>query len=162
MGERMLNRGSFAQRGASALGFDLGSERVLKLFVLTDRQAAPLADLGRGTLRSLWTPIAGAGGERGVFAWDHRYGLATRTRDLSVSEVAGAVVLGKACPALRPGTGNDGDALLGPWRQAWTGHVSQIDIKLQQPWRLLQRLGQQFHRFMLWLVRWADDHLASH
>src|SRR5215468_5254861 len=98
MGDRMLNRGSFAQRGASALGFDLGSELVLKLFVLTDRQATPLADLSRGTLRSLWTPIAGAGGELGVFTWDHRYGLATRTCDLSVYEVESEVVLCKACP----------------------------------------------------------------
>jgi hypothetical protein len=65
----MLNRGAFAQRGASALGFDLGAELVLQLFVLTDRQAAPLADLGCSTLRSLSTPIADAGGELGVFAW---------------------------------------------------------------------------------------------
>src|SRR5215467_11146284 len=160
MGDRMLHRSSFAQRGTSALSFDLGSELVLKLFVLTDRQAAPLADPGCGTLRSLWTPIAGAGGELGVFAWGHWHGLATRTRDLSVDEVEGEVVFRKACPALRPGTGNDVDALLGPLRQAWTGHVPQVDIKLQQPWRLLQRLDQQFHRCMLWLVRWADHDLA--
>src|SRR5215510_2087199 len=162
MGDRMLHRGAFAQRGASALGFDLGAELVLKLFVLTDRQAAALADLGCGTLRSLSTPSAGAGGELGVFAWDHRDGLAPRTRDLSVSEVEGEGVLCQACPALRPGTGNAGDALLGPLRHAWTGHVSQVDIELQQPWRLLQRLDQQLHRFMLWLVRWADHNLTGH
>src|SRR5499433_1020925 len=162
MGDRILHRSSFAQRGTSALSFDLGSELVLKLFVLTDRQAAPLADPGCGTLRSLWTPIAGAGGELGVFAWGHWHGLAIRTRDLSVDEVEGEVVFRKACPALRPGTGNDVDALLGPLRHAWTGHVPQVDIKLQQPWRLLQRLDQQLHRCMLWLVRWADHDLVSY
>jgi hypothetical protein len=30
-------------------------------------------------------------------------------------------------------------------RHAWTGHVPQVDIKLQQPWRLLQR-GIRFRR----------------
>src|SRR5262249_62417445 len=69
MGDRMLYRCSFAQRGASALGFDLGSELVLERFVLTDRQASPLAEPGCGTLRSLWTPIAGAGGEMGGCGW---------------------------------------------------------------------------------------------
>src|SRR6516162_10044346 len=68
MGDRMLNRGAFAQRGAAALGFDLGAELVLERFVLTDRQASPLADPGGGALRSLGTPSAGAGGKLGVFA----------------------------------------------------------------------------------------------
>ena len=53
MGDRMLNRGSFAQRGTSALGFDLGAELVLERFVLTYMQASPLADPGCGALRSL-------------------------------------------------------------------------------------------------------------
>ena len=85
----MLHRCSFAQRGASALGFDLGAELVLELFVLTDMQASPLADPGCGALRSLWTPITGAGGKLGVFAWDHRHGLATRTGDLSRAQSPG-------------------------------------------------------------------------
>src|SRR6266571_5654131 len=142
MGDRMLNRCSFAQRGASALGFDLGSELVLERFVLTDMQASPLTEPGCGALRSLWTPITGAGGKLGVFAWDHRHGLAPRTRDMPVYEVEGEVVLCKACPALRPRAGYDVDALLGPLRHAWTGHVPEVDIQLQQPWRLLQRLDQ--------------------
>src|SRR5215470_10288403 len=118
MGDRMLKRGAFAQRGASALGFDLGSELVLERFVLTDRQASPLAALGRGTLHSLWTPIAGAGGELGGFAWDHRHGLATRTRDMPVDEIEGEVVLRKARAALRPGASYNVDALRGPLRYA--------------------------------------------
>src|SRR5260370_29764313 len=117
MGDRMLNRSSFAQRGASALGFDLGSELVLELFVRTNRQASPLAELGCGTLRSLWTPITGAGGELGGFAWDHRHGLAPRTRDMPVYEVEGKGVFRKAGPALRPGAGKNGGARLGPLRR---------------------------------------------
>ena len=162
MGNRMLNHGSFAQRGASALGFDLGAELVLERFVLTDMQASPVTDLGCGALRSLWTPITGTGGKLGVFARDHRYGLAPRTGDWPVRKVQSEVVLAEESPALRPGAGNDVDALLGPLRNAWTGHVPQVDIQLQQPWRLLQRLDQQFHRFMLWLVRRADHDLARY
>src|SRR5215510_14225872 len=160
MGDRMLNRCSFAQRGASTLGFDLGSELVLAWFVLTDMQASPWTDPGCGARRALWTSITGAGGKLGVFAEDHRDGLASRTGDGPVRKVQGEVVLGEERPALRPGAGNDVDALLGPLRNAWTGHVPQVDIQLQQPWRLLQRLDQQLYRFVLWLVRWADHDLA--
>src|SRR5688572_21630719 len=160
MGDRVLHSCSFAQRGASTLGFDLGAELVLELFVLTDRQASPLAALGCGALRSLWTYITGACWKLRVFAWDHRHGLATRTGNMPVCEVEGEVVLRKVCPALRPGAGNNVHALLGPLRHAWAGHVPQVDIQLQQPWRLLQRLDQQLHRCMLWLVRWADHDLA--
>src|SRR5262247_3130706 len=161
MGDRMLNRSAFAQRGASALGFDLGTELMLERFVLTDMQASPLTEPGGGALCSLGTPITGTGGKLGVFAHDHRDGLATRTSDRPVREVQGEVVLGEERPALRPGAGDDVDALLGPLCNAWTGHVPQVDIQLQQPWRLLQRLDQQLHRGMLWLVRWADHDLVS-
>src|SRR5262245_34155654 len=118
--------------------------------------------LGCGALRSLWTSLTGTCWKLDVFAWDYQHGLAPRTRDLPAYEVEGEVVLRKACPALRPRAGNDVDALLGPLRHAGTGHVSQVDIKLQQPWRLLQCLGQQLHCFMLGLVCGADDDLASH
>src|SRR5262249_26147773 len=162
MGDRVLYSCSFAQRGAAALGFDLGAELVLELFVFTDRQASALAALGSGALRSLWTYITGAGGKLGVFAWDHRHGVAPRTGDMPMGEVEGEVVLRKVCPALWPGAGNDIHTLFGPLRHAWAGHVSQVDIELQQPWWLLQRLDQQLHRFMLWLVRWADHNLTGH
>ena len=141
----MLNRGSFAQRGTSTLGFDLSSELVLEWFIRTDMQASPLTDPGCGALRALWTSITGAGGKLGVCARDHRYGLATRTGDGLVRKVQGEIVLGEERPAWRPGAGNDVDAPRGPLRHAWTGHVPQVDIKLQQPWRLLQR-GIRFRR----------------
>ena len=103
----MLNRGSFAQRGASALGFDLGAELVLERFVLPDMQASPLTEPGGGALRSLRTPITSAGGKLGVFAWDHRDGLASRTGNGPVRKVQGEVGLGEERSALRPGAGND-------------------------------------------------------
>src|SRR5262249_15121235 len=98
MGDRLLHRGSLAQRGASALGVDLGSELVLERFVLTDMQASSLTAPGCGALGSLWTPITGAGGKLGVCAQDHRDGLATRTGDCPVRKVQGEVVLGKERP----------------------------------------------------------------
>ena len=45
----MLHRGSFAQRGAAALGFELGAERVLERFVFPDRQTPPFPDPRGGT-----------------------------------------------------------------------------------------------------------------
>src|SRR5215470_17391146 len=81
MGDGMLHRGAFAQRGASTLGFELGAELVLERFVFTDMQASPLTEPSGGALRSLWTSITGVGGKLGVCARDHRDGLATRTGD---------------------------------------------------------------------------------
>src|SRR6266849_8477899 len=132
MGDRVLNSGSFAQRGASALGFDLGSELVLARFILTDMQAPALADPGCGALRSLWTRITDACWKLGIFAWDHRHGLATRTGDCPVRKVQAEVVLGEECSAWRPGAGNDVHAPLGPLRHPWAGHVPQVDVQLQQ------------------------------
>src|SRR2546426_4309323 len=116
MGDRVLNRGAFTQRGASALGLDLGAELVLELFVLTDMQAPALADPGCGALRSLRTRITGACRKLGVFAWNHWHGLTTRTGDRPMRKVQSEVVLGEECPALRPRAGNDVHALLGPLR----------------------------------------------
>src|SRR5262245_12373669 len=146
MGEGVLHSGSFAQRGASACGFALGSELGLARCVLTDRQASALAALGGGALRSLWTSLTGTGWKLGVLAWDHQHGLAPRTGDLPVDAVEGAVVLRQAWPAWRPGAGHDGDALRSPGRHAGTGHGAPIASKLQQPWRLLHRLGQPLSR----------------
>src|SRR6516165_12042665 len=162
MGDRMLHRGAFAQRGASAFGFDLGAQLVLELFVLTDMQASPLPEPGFGALRSLWTPSTGAGGELGVFAWDQRHGLASRTGDHPVRKVQGEVVLREECPALGPGAGDDGDTLRGPLRNAWAGHVPQVDVELQQALPTLQFLSHQLHGLIFRLVGWADHHRARH
>ena len=76
MGERLLHRCAFAQRGASALGGALGSELGRARCVRTDRPAAPWTDPGGGALRSRWTPITGAGGKLDVLAQAQRDGLA--------------------------------------------------------------------------------------
>ena len=102
-----------APRGASALGFDLGPELGLARFVRTAMQASPWTAPGGGALRSRWTPSTGAGGQLGVLARDHRDGLAPRTGAGPVHTVQGAGVLGEERPALRPGAGQDGDALRG-------------------------------------------------
>src|SRR5437899_12523712 len=140
MGDRVLNSGSFAQRGASALGFDLGSKLVPELFVLTDRQAPALAAPGGGALRSLWTRITGTCRKLGVFAWDHRHSLATRTGDHPMRKVQAEGVLGEEGPALRPRAGHDVHALLGPLRHPSAGHVPQADVQLQQARFLLHSL----------------------
>jgi len=151
----MLNRCSFAQRGASALGFDLGSELVLELFVLTDMQAPALADPRCGALRSLGTRITGTGGKLGVFAWDHWHGLATRTGDGPVRKIQGKVVLGEERPALRPGAGHDVHALGGPWGNPRARHRPQVEVQLEQARALLQLRRQQLYGLMLRLVGWT-------
>src|ERR671912_784889 len=100
MGDRMLYSCAFAQGGPSALGFDLGSELVLKRFVLTDMQIPALAGPGCGTPRSLWAHLTGACWKLDVFARDHRDGLATRTGDRPVRKVQGEVVLGEEWPTV--------------------------------------------------------------
>src|SRR4029453_2363049 len=145
MGDRVLHSCSFAQRGASALGFDLGSELVLELFILTDRQASPLAALGCGALRTLWTYLTGACWKLGVFAWDHRHGLTTRTGDRPVRKVQSEVVLGEECPALWPRAGNYVPPLRGPLCNPWASHVPQVDVQLQQARFLLQDVRHQGH-----------------
>ena len=115
----MLNSRPFAQRGASALRPDFGSQLALELFVLTDVQDPALADPGLGALRALWTHITGAGGKLGVFARDHRHPLATRTGDCPVRKVQGEIVFGEEWSSARPGAGDDVHALLGPLHNLW-------------------------------------------
>jgi len=122
LGDRLLHRGACAPRGAATLGCDLGAARGLAWCVRTDRPASPWTAPGGGARRALWTPLTSPGGKLGVGAQDPRDGVAPRTSDGPGRQVQGAVVLGEARPALRPGAGHAGDALRGPWRQAWTGH----------------------------------------
>src|SRR6185503_11264742 len=119
MGDGVFNSGALAQRGPSTFGFDLRSELRLELFILTDMQGPTLAKLGFGALRSLGTRITGAGGKLGVFAWDHRHGLAPWATDRPVRKVQGKGVLGEERPAWRPRAGNDVHALRGPLRNPW-------------------------------------------
>ena len=147
MGACLRNRGAVVQRGTSALGCALGAARGLPLVVLTERQAAPVADSGGGPWRSWWPPLAGAGGALRVWAWDPRHGLTPWPRALAVDAGAGAGVLRHAWPALRPGASQAGDARRRSWRHVWPGPGSHVASTLQQPWRLCHRRDPPRHRF---------------
>src|SRR5215470_4239519 len=52
MGNRVLHRGPFAQRGPAPLRLHLSAQLLLELFVLADAQASTLPGRGFGTLRA--------------------------------------------------------------------------------------------------------------
>src|SRR5512132_4511871 len=114
MGNRMFHRRPFAQGGPAALGLKLGTQLLLKLLILADRQSPALPELGGGALRALETRVTGTGRKLGGSAWDHRHGLATRTGDCAVCKVEAGVVLGETRSSTGPGTGNNVHALLCP------------------------------------------------
>src|SRR5438876_6375969 len=76
MGDSMLYRRAFPQRGPSAFGLDLGAQLLLELLVRADGQASAVPELGCGALRAHRTRITGIGRKLGSLAWDHRHGLA--------------------------------------------------------------------------------------
>src|SRR5919109_3151325 len=162
MGDRMLHRRAFPQRGRAALGPDLRAQLVLELFILPDGQAPPLPDPGSRAPRADWTRVTGTGQKLGVLAWDHWHGMAVWTGDRPVCEVQGKVLLGEQGAALRPGTGNDIHTLRRPLGYPWARHVAQVDIQLQQTWPALQHLRYHLDHCMLWLVGRAHHHLAGH
>src|ERR671925_524169 len=151
MGDRMLHRRAFPQRGPAALGPDLRAQLVLELFILPDGQAPPLPDPGSRAPRADWTRVTGTGQKLGVLAWDHWHGMAVWTGDRPVCEVQGKVLLGEQGAALRPGTGNDIHTLRRPLGYPWARHVAQVDIQLQQTWPALQHLRYHLDHCMLWL-----------
>src|SRR2546426_679743 len=61
MGERVLHRSPFAQRGPSSLRLYLGSQRLLERLVLADAEASALPELRFGALRSHRTRVTGTG-----------------------------------------------------------------------------------------------------
>src|SRR5712691_5140411 len=105
MGDRMFNSRTFAQRGPSALGVDLGAQLLLELLVLADGQAPTVPHAGGGALRAHRTRITGTGRKLGVLAWDHGHGVAVGTGDRPMREVQGEVLLGEQAPTLWPGAG---------------------------------------------------------
>src|SRR5436309_291406 len=107
MGNRMFHRCPFAQGGPAALGLKPGTQRVLKLLILADRQGPALPELGGGALRALGTHVTGPGRKLGGSAWDHRHGLAARTGDRPVCKVEAEVVLGETRSSTGPGTSNN-------------------------------------------------------
>jgi len=82
MGDGVLDRGAFAQRGASALRPDFGSQLLLELFVLTDVQAPALPVHGFGTLGSQGTHVTHRRRKLRRLARNHRDTLAPWTGDV--------------------------------------------------------------------------------
>ena len=87
MGNRVLHRGPFAQRGPSTLGLHLGAQLLLELFVLADAQASALPVRSFGTLGAQGTRVTRSSWKLGLFAWDHGDGFATRTGYLHTRKV---------------------------------------------------------------------------
>src|SRR5262249_16232452 len=157
----MFDRRAFPQRRPSAFGPELGAQFLLERLILADSQRPALPEFGRSALRSLGTHVTGTGWKLDGAAKAHRHGLAARTPDHPVGEIEGEVVLGKKRPTAGPGTGDNVDPLLRPLPSPWTGHVSQVNVELQQPWGFLQLGGQQVYGLMLGLIGRTHHHLAD-
>src|SRR6266511_3175810 len=137
MGNCVLHRGPFAQRGPSSRCLHLGSQLLLERLVLADAQASALPTCGFGTLGAQGTRVTCHSRKLDRLAWDHGDGLATRTGHLLTRKVQREIILGKKRPNLRPGAGNNVHTLLSPLGNPRAGHIPQVDIELQQAWRLL-------------------------
>src|SRR5262245_39026110 len=159
MGDRMCNRGAFAQGSPATLRLHLGAQLLLELFVLADAQAAPLPVCGFGTLRAQGARSTRRSRKLDMPAWDHRDTLAPRTGPLHPREVQREIRLGKKRTDLRPRTCDTGHALLRPLGNPWAGYIPQVDIELQQAGGFFQLLSQPLHDCMLRLIGRADDHL---
>src|SRR5437016_736996 len=162
MGDGMLNRGTFAQRGPAAFGPEFGAQLLLEQLILADGQGSPVPELGCRALRSQGARVARPGRKLGPLAKDHGHRLPMGTDHLHRRKVQGEIMLGKQWTDLRPGAGNNVDSLCGPLRNPRARHVPQVDVELQQARGFLQLFRQQFHGFMLRRVRWAHHDLAGH
>src|SRR5262249_38542978 len=103
MSNGMLHRRPFAQRGSAAFGSELGTQLLLELFILTDRQGSAMPQLGGGALRALGTRVTGTGWKDDRAAQEHRHRLAAWARHRPVREVEGEGLLGEQQPAAGPG-----------------------------------------------------------
>ena len=79
MGNRVLHRGPFAQRGPSSLGLHLGAQFLLERLVLADAQASALPARGFRALGAQGTHVTRRRRKLGLLAWDHGHGLSTGT-----------------------------------------------------------------------------------
>src|SRR5262245_50085676 len=132
MGNRVLHRRSFAQRGSSPLCLHLGPQLLLERLVLADAQASALPARGFRALGPQGTRVTRRSRKLGRLAEAHGDALATRTSDLHAYKVQGEIMLREQWPTLRPGTGDNGHPLLCPLGNPWAGPVAQVDIELQQ------------------------------
>ena len=123
MGNRVLHRCPFPERGPSTLRLHLGSQLLLELFVLTDVQASALPAHGFGTLGSQGTRVTRRRRELGMLAGDHGDALAPRTGHLHTRKVQGEIILREQRTNLRPRARDNVHALLRPLGNPWAGHV---------------------------------------
>jgi len=79
MGDRLIDRGTFAQRGPAAFGPEFGTQRVLERLSRADGQGSPMPELGRGALRSQGARVARPGRKLGILAKDHGHSLSMGT-----------------------------------------------------------------------------------
>src|SRR5712692_7054524 len=148
---RVLHRCPFPERGPSTLCLHLGSQLLLARLVLADAHASALSMCGFGALGTQGTRVTCRRRKLGMLAGNHGDALATRTGHLHTHEVQGDIMLREKRTNVRPGPSDNGHALLRPLGNPWAGHVSQVDSELQQAGGLLQLLGSQLYRFLLWL-----------
>ena len=107
LGNRMLHRRPFAQRGSSPLCLHLGPQRLLERLVLANAQALALPARGFRALGAPGTPVTRRSRKLGRLAKAQRDALATRTRDLHVCKVQGESMLRAQRTNLRPGAGDN-------------------------------------------------------
>ena len=98
MGNRVLHRCPFPQRGPSTLRLHLGSQLLLELFVLTDVHASALSGSGCGALGSQATRVTRCRRKLGSLAGDHGNALAPRTAHLHTCKVQREIILREKRP----------------------------------------------------------------
>jgi hypothetical protein len=102
MGNRVLHRGPFAQRGSSPLCLHLGSQLLLEWLVLADAQASALPMRGCRALGAQGTHVTRRSRKLDRLAEEHGDALATRTGDLHPRTVQGEILLREQRTHLRP------------------------------------------------------------
>jgi hypothetical protein len=161
MGNRVLHRRPFPERGPATLCLHLGSPLLLERLILADAQASTLPTRGFRALGAQGPRVTRHSRKLGRLAWDYEDGLATRTGYLHTCKVQGEIMPREKRTHLGPGASDHVHALRRPLGHPWAGHVSQVDIELQQAWGFLQLLGQQLDRLMLRLMGRTDPHLPD-
>src|SRR5262245_38389456 len=103
MGDGVLNRGWFAQRGSSALRPAFGAQPLLALFVLTDVPAPALPVHAFATLGPQGTRVTHRRRKLGRLARNHRDTLAPWTGDVHPRKVQREIRFREQQTHLRPG-----------------------------------------------------------
>src|SRR6266581_4617346 len=121
MGNRVLHRRPFAQRGSSPLCLHLSPQLLLERLVLADAQASALPARGFRALGAQGTHVTHRSRKLGRLPEDHGDTLATRTGDLHPCKVQSEIMLCEQRTNLRPGAGDNVHPLLRPLGNPWAG-----------------------------------------